>query len=79
MTLNSILKYDLEFNAYTSVFVKMRSGLPWTSPDFYYFFVEMMSDKVILDLEKFVFGPFENFHYFVIFSDFSKIENLDDY
>ena len=54
MTLNSIIEftnvYALNFNAYTLVFVKMRSGLPWTSPDFYYFFVEMMSDKVILDL-----------------------------
>jgi hypothetical protein len=42
--------------------------LPWTSPDFYLVFVEIMPDKVILDHKKSYLVSFENFLLFLFLS-----------
>ena len=47
-----------------NIIVSVRtSRLLWTSPDLYYFFVEIMSDEVILDHNKPYLVYFVNFHF----------------
>jgi len=57
------------------VFVKMRSGLRWTSPE-KCGNVEIMPDKVILDHKKSYLVSFENFHFFQFLAKIGNKCNL---